>query len=1183
MYIKNIVLDGFKSYAQRTEVNGFDPLFNAITGLNGSGKSNILDSICFLLGITNLTHVRATNLQDLIYKSGQAGVSKATVTVTFDNKDKDQSPVGYEAFDEITISRQIVLGGRNKYLINGSNAHNARVQDLFRSVQLNINNPHFLIMQGRITKVLNMKPPEILSMLEEAAGTRLYETKKQQAYKTIEKKQNKLQELDAILTDEIMPTIKKLKEERSSYLMYQKVTRDIEHLSRLCIAYEFVRALEIKSKSSTELETMDASIEKLKNRNLEIDVEIKRIDKEVSQLQMKKDADSGNLLKELEKKLDEVSKIEVKASSDVKHAKDSLNSEVKKVKQNEKSISENETQLATKEKMVADLRVALTKLEQNTINDMTAVTEAQNHFHAVSAGLSSNKDGEDKTLTDQLMDCKNIISKSETEVKQAQIKLKHEESELKSKSVVLNTTAKDYERDKSLYDSLNSEIEKLKIQLNKLNYKEGQDENLLQKRRHLQNEVLKYQNVVETLESRFPHLQFQYSDPQPNFDRSKVKGLVCNLIKVKDINYATSLQVSAGNKLYNVVVDTEKTGKLLLENGQLQRKVTLIPLNNISSRSINDDIINKAKSIVGKENVYTALSLVGYADEVEAAMKFVFGSSFVAKTLDQAKKVAFDPQIKIKTVTIDGDVFDPAGTLTGGARLNQTSILEKLQELHDSMNILNTLNNDLSLVEKEINLTKDIANKYNQLSTQLDIKSRELELVQDRMKQSTHHFKVEELKTHEKAIVDLKGAIKVANEAKQVAQKKVKDLEIKMMEKSSHRDLELKNAENLLTTAKRNAEASSKIFKAKQQEMEELVLEIESLKDETKILLDQTSELKKNLIKLEDEIVKLSEISQSKMAAVKNAEDMLHNQKEILKHCNENITNLSKEKNQIVKESSNNALLLKDLMHRISKINKETQDAANKVEHMLNKYDWIKTEKNYFGQVNTAYDFNNNDPKEAAKKMARLEETKEKLGKTVNMRAMNMLGKAEEKYNDLMKNKRMVETDKLKIEDLIKELDEQKNQKLREAWIQVNKDFGSIFSTLLPGANAKLSPPEGLGVLDGLEVKVCFGNVWKESLTELSGGQRSLVALSLILSMLLFKPAPIYILDEVDAALDLSHTQNIGQMLRAHFRHSQFIVVSLKDGMFSNANVLFKTKFVDGVSTVTRFVQNQSQKAVLRH
>ena len=109
MYIKSMVVDGFKSYGQRTEINGFDPMFNAITGLNGSGKSNILDAICFLLGITNLSHVRATNLQELVYKSGQAGVTKATVTVTFDNKDKKQSPIGYEHYDEVTVTRQVCI------------------------------------------------------------------------------------------------------------------------------------------------------------------------------------------------------------------------------------------------------------------------------------------------------------------------------------------------------------------------------------------------------------------------------------------------------------------------------------------------------------------------------------------------------------------------------------------------------------------------------------------------------------------------------------------------------------------------------------------------------------------------------------------------------------------------------------------------------------------------------------------------------------------------------------------------------------------------------------------------------------------------------------------------------------------------------------------------------------------
>jgi structural maintenance of chromosome 2 len=151
-------------------------------------------------------------------------------------------------------------------------------------------------------------------------------------------------------------------------------------------------------------------------------------------------------------------------------------------------------------------------------------------------------------------------------------------------------------------------------------------------------------------------------------------------------------------------------------------------------------------------------------------------------------------------------------------------------------------------------------------------------------------------------------------------------------------------------------------------------------------------------------------------------------------------------------------------------------------------------------------------------------------------------------------------------------LDLKKIQSLQKTYEQVNKDFGSIFSMLLPGTTAKLNQLEGRPLMDGLEVKVAFNNVWKDSLTELSGGQRSLLALSLILALLLFKPAPMYILDEVDAALDLSHTQNIGLMIRTHFASSQFIVVSLKEGMFNNANVIFRTKFVDGVSAVTRTV-----------
>ncbi|XP_034711557.1 structural maintenance of chromosomes protein 2-1-like [Vitis riparia] len=207
MNIKGICLEGFKSYATRTVVPGFDSYFNAITGLNGSCKSNILDSICFVLGIINLRQVLASNLQELVYKQGQAGITKATVSVVFDNSDRSRSPLGYQDCPEITVTRQIMVGGRNKYLINGHLAQPSRVQNLFHSVQLNVNNPHFLMMQGHITKVLNMKLPEILSILEEASGTRMYDTKKEVPLKILEKKQSKVDEIDKLLDQGILPAL----------------------------------------------------------------------------------------------------------------------------------------------------------------------------------------------------------------------------------------------------------------------------------------------------------------------------------------------------------------------------------------------------------------------------------------------------------------------------------------------------------------------------------------------------------------------------------------------------------------------------------------------------------------------------------------------------------------------------------------------------------------------------------------------------------------------------------------------------------------------------------------------------------------------------------------------------------------------------------------------------------------
>ena len=204
MHILEIIIDGFKSYSTRTNIEGFDPAFNAVTGLNGSGKSNILDAICFVMGISKMSAIRADKMQDLVYKGGNAGVTKASVTLVFDNKNKDQSPNGYENCDKVSITRAIE-NQKVKCYINGRTETAERIRNLFQSVKLNVNNPHFLIMQGRITQVINMKPAEILSIIEEACGTSIYCSKRQQAKELIKKKELKIGETNRLLEEDIKP------------------------------------------------------------------------------------------------------------------------------------------------------------------------------------------------------------------------------------------------------------------------------------------------------------------------------------------------------------------------------------------------------------------------------------------------------------------------------------------------------------------------------------------------------------------------------------------------------------------------------------------------------------------------------------------------------------------------------------------------------------------------------------------------------------------------------------------------------------------------------------------------------------------------------------------------------------------------------------------------------------------
>ncbi|KAM4640379.1 structural maintenance of chromosomes protein 2 isoform 3-T18 [Amazona ochrocephala] len=1176
MYIKSIVLDGFKSYAQRTEIQEFDPFFNAITGLNGSGKSNILDSICFLLGITSMSQVRASNLQDLVYKNGQAGVTKATVSITFDNSDKKASPLGFESSDEISVTRQVVIGGRNKYLINGVNVTSTRVQDLFCSIGLNINNPHFLIMQGQITKVLNMKPPEILAMIEEAAGTRLYESKKLTVQKTIAKKEAKLKEINRVLDETITPTLRKLREERSAYLEYQRLTGTVENLSRLSIAYEFTLAEEAQVSSAEVLKKMQTAVKELQGSMAENEKKQTEIEEEITKMKKERDNEVSGVLHSLEEAFAEIQRVNTKAESALNLKKQNLKSEEAKRKELVKNMEEDFKAFLLKKEEVKKIQNELNALQEASEKDASALAAAQ--LNAVSAGSSTSGDGEEGTLSKQMMTCKIEISQAATEAEQVQMKLRYAQQELETKESEVKNMDGEYKKDKETFEAVRKTKEEIENQMKNLNYDENKEAAFLAKKKALTNDIRRLKELCEGFMAKFPYLWFEYKHPEKNWNPNNVKGLVAFSITVKDPSKAKSLEAVAGGKLYNIIVDTEVTGQKVLKNGELKHRYTIIPLNKILARCVNKEKIKLAQTLVGSDNLRLPLSLIQYESELEKAMEYVFGTTLICDSMESSKKITFDKRIMTRSVTLDGDIFDPQGTLHGGASSQAASVLAELPEIKAIKTELETKKSELRSVEDELERLKNVAVKYQQLKQQWEMNCEQAELLEMKLQQSAYHKHEEELLALKKTIAECEETLKKIEEKHQEAKNKYSLLENKMKNAESECKKALKNAKMQLEDAKKKAEDSGQKMREKQQELEALLLELKELEKEHTSYKHQI-EAADNAIKHYQEQVNAMEAEVSKTKeCVERSKEELDKKKELIMSQHKEIKAKSAE---IVKcREQNNVLQLniKELEHNIKKHQQRAADAAATVTRMLKENKWIASEKHLFGQPNTAYDFKKNNPKEAHQKLQKMQEAKQKLWRNVNMRAMSVLSDTEEKYNELLKKKRIVENDKIKILSAIEELDRRKIKTLHQAWEKVNKDFSSIFSLLLPGAKAMLTPTKTQNILDGLEFRVALGNTWKENLTELSGGQRSLVALSLILAMLLFNPAPIYILDEVDAALDLSHTQNIGQMLYTHFRQSQFIVVSLKDGMFSNANVLFKTKFVDGVSTISRHISLQNKR-----
>lgn len=532
--------------------------------------------------------------------------------------------------------------------------------------------------------------------------------------------------------------------------------------------------------------------------------------------------------------------------------------------------------------------------------------------------------------------------------------------------------------------------------------------------------------------------------------------------------------------------------------------------------------------------------------------------------------MTYNRNVHCRSVTLEGDVVDPEGTLSGGSRpkganiLLEIAVVKRLERERDELKReIVQISNQLTSIEKN-------ANAYNKLKEDLELRQHELNECKERLGQTSFQQHQEEILSLKERIKSLEDDLTKARETQKNAQAKAKDIEAKLADAKGFRERELKAATDAMKRTKINAEKSSNNWRKHEQEYDTLKMEIETLQKDIASSKVQQTTIEEQIAVKKAELEEMRSNSKAAAQLVADLRKRIKDQKDKIGSQNKELKNMFVKRDKLGKHNEELTLEIKKKDNEVNKVRSDNKDSLKKLENLESKYTWINEDKEFFGIKNTRYDYSKENPVEAGQKLSGMIEQKEKMERHINLKAMVLLEREEEQYHETMRRKKIVEEDKLKIKNIICKMDEKKREKVEKAWEVVNDNFSGIFSTLLQGAQARLNPVKQNNQLFGLEIKVGFNGVWKESLGELSGGQRSLVALSLVLAMLKFSPAPLYILDEVDAALDMSHTQNIGNMLKDHFTSSQFIIVSLKDGMFNNANVLFRTKFEEGVSAVTR-------------
>ena len=1184
MYLKRLELQGFKSFADKTVLE-FKPGITAVIGPNGSGKSNISDSIRWVLGEQSMKSLRGAKSEDIIFAGTQnrKSLGFAEASIVIDNTD-GELPVEYA---EVIVTRKIYRSGETGYFINKTPCRLKDILELFMDTGIG-KDGYSIIGQGKIDEILSNKSEDRRHIFEEAAGIVKYRARKSESEKKLEQTKLNLLRINDILS-EIEAGLDPLRiqsEKAKRFLELHESLKDIEvglfihnietYKEKLEQVVEDLKILEnqkndeekklnnIQNKKGTlkkQIDELIEEIEKCQNIGFESTNQIEKINSEIgisNEKVLHNKENNERLLSEIEDSKQKIKDLQEEKDTK-KQKKDSLFSNKEKF---EKELEEKEAELSKLTKGLSTKELEIEAKKQVIEKNTDLKYEKNIEISSLDANFE-NIEKRQKSIKTEIQETVSELDRTRTQKQDMSKEFKKIESEK-------NCATKELEENSNKKEKIENKIKEFNEQIDKMSYelrmKDSRQKFLIETEKEKEG----YAKAVKLL----------LTDCDKNADLNKgVHGIIANLISV-DKKYETAIEMTLGGMLQNIVTDNEEVAKKLVNHLRANNmgRASFLPITSIKGSKI-DKIKGKFPGVIG-----VAADLVKFDKKYTQIVYNLLGRTVIVDNMDTGIALAKENKYGFRIVTIQGDIINASGAITGGSVAQKTvNILGRGREIENLAKEIEVLQNKISETKRSKQDYEESISEFVEDSKELDEKIQQINIVYATEKQKM--LSVEEqilrlentlskLRNENEKIENQKADIK---NQKQNIQNSVEDLEKEINELSIViKEFAEANSENQkyiddlnfdITNLKISVSSFDESGSSIDEIIERIDKDIENYNNAITVKNDQIEDLKREDIELNEKIESLK----NQIIEIKNS---VSTSTEKIEQLKLDRANKNEELNKIEKDITDQFNLLEDLKGNLVKIDVKKTKLEQDIDLVVNNL-W----EEYELTPNNATDYKKVENVQTTQKEVNDIRSEIKDLGSINVDSIEEYKKTKERYDFMCEQRLDLENTISKLRKMISEITDTMKKQFVEKFKLINKNFNEVFVELFGGGKAELILEDEDNVLEcGIDIKAQPTGKKLQNMMLLSGGEKAFTAIALLFAILKINPAPFCILDEIEAALDDVNVYRYAEYLKKFCSDTQFLVITHRKGTMEAADTVYGvTMEENGISKLLSMKLAQSK------